>query len=776
MKGKVGKKLFAGFLATLTAFSVLPELALQGAKAQSKESVPESATIGEVLYENDFTSATLSNWTTSEVGSGWLWNPDAGTAVVDEMQDGVRLQAVAGTQAVALPAIGASDYVYSATIKVLGSGGSFGLLTDIKNPVSESVGAMHYGLYVGDTTNYGLYQYTRVGETYHNTVYNNPVQLLGNSVSQGDTCTLTVYNIVGKTYFYIDGELIATGDAHFFGTENYDIVGLYACDTDILVTSVRVNALKGVTDALRIDGATVRYADEDGYTSGEKSFGLRFSAFIDKTSDVYKKAVQDGTYDTSLYSVKFGVVLLPTDLIPENEWLNKDTPMAIDVPMDKIATQTENGIRYYVSLLNIPQEDYDREYSARAYMKVKKGDAWEYTYAGNTFSCDLVQVGSTYYNDVDEKVQARLDEMFENTKGYYGKNANSITFSLFADFHYRNGFYMSSIKDMEAIMDKAHANDVDFVLQLGDFCDDYVGSPEITKAYKENKYDLPVYGVYGNHELQGAGATMAYVTPAMTNRADTIVWGTADGKIGDGSIAYYYFDVNGIRVICTDTNYGWHKERQTWVHRESLTFAQTYGDGAVTQENALGAKQRSWLKNVLDDAVDRKMSCIVLSHHALSGVLSQPPADAEQVREIFNNANAKRAGTVLAVLNGHLHSDNFVMQDNILYFDVNTVRNGTFIDEKNVTYGELTFEREFYDDDGNFIKTETVKVDSINGADQTNFYADPLSTIVTISDSGRIVVEGMKTDWFGGVLPPENRRHKHTWISAGTFDVPVSYD
>ena len=369
-------------------------------------------------------------------------------------------------------------------------------------------------------------------------------------------------------------------------------------------------------------------------------------------------------------------------------------------------------------------------------------------------------------------MRARLDKEFENTQGYYGKNANTVTFSLFADFHYRNKFYMSSIKDMENIMEKAYKNDVDFVVQLGDFCDDYLGSPEITKAYKENKYDLPVFGVYGNHELQGVGATMSYVTPAMTNRADNVVWGTADGKIGDGSVAYYYFDVNGIRMIFLDTNYGWHTERQTWVHRESLTFNQTYGSGAVTQENALGANQRSWLKNVIDDAVDREMSCVLFSHHALSGALSQPPADAVEVRKILNDANAKRAGTVLAVLNGHLHSDNFVYQDDILYFDVNTVRNGTYVEEKNVTYGDITFEREYYDDNGNFIKKEKVKVDSLNGADQTNFYADPLSTIVTISDSGRIVVEGMCTEWYGGVLPAKNKK---PWISNGVFDIPVSY-
>lgn len=772
MRKLAGKKLFARLLAGVIFFSTLPTLAHKNALAENNVIAPQGATVGETLYENDFTSSSLTGLTTNGVCAGFSWNADVGTAEVIDEQDALQIQAKSGMKAVALPSIGVTDYVFTATVKVLGESGSFGLLTDIKNPATEAVGATHYGVYVNEGSDYGVFQYNRVGENYENEQYANPVRELGYSISTGDTYTLSVYTLAGISYFYIDGVSVISCDAHYFGTEGYDVVGVYACGSSILVSSISVKELKGVTSAFGIDGATIRYADADGYTTGAKSFGLRFNAFIDKQSDVYKAAVPNGTYDASSQNVKFGAILLPTDLIPENGVLTKETPKALDVPMDTVAEQTQDELRFYVSLLNIPKKNYHREYSVRVYMKVRKGDVWEYTYASDIFSRSMVRVGSTYYNDAEDSVRARLDKEFENTQGYYGKNANTVTFSLFADFHYRNGFYMSSVKDMENIMEKAYNNNVDFVVQLGDFCDDYLGSPEITKAYKENKYDLPVFGVYGNHELQGVGATMSYVTPAMTNRADNVVWGTVDGKIGDGSVAYYYFDVNGIRMIFLDTNYGWHTERQTWVHRESLTFNQTYGSGAVTQENALGANQRSWLKNVIDDAIDREMSCVLFSHHALSGALSQPPADAVEVRKILNDANAKRAGTVLAVLNGHLHSDNFVYQDGILYFDVNTVRNGTYVDEKNVTYGDITFEREFYDDNGNFIKKEKVKVDSLNGADQTNFYADPLSTIVTISDSGRIVVEGMRTEWYGGVLPAKNKK---PWISNGVFDIPVSY-
>lgn len=775
MKDVGTKKLLAGIMAAFTLLATLPEFALKSVHAENAECVPESASVGDVLYENDFTSSNLSDWTTDGIGNGWQWNPNVGTVALEDSQDALRIQAAAGTRTVALPAHEATDYVYSATVKVLGDSGSFGLLTDVKNPAVEAVGAMHYGLYVNDSTNYGIFQYARVGNAYDNTVYNNQVRLLGDCVSAGDICTLTVYNIVGTTYFYINGKLISSCDANYFGTAGYDVVGIYACDTEILVTDVSIKEVKGITDSLTISNATVRYADEEGYTDGEKSVGLRFCASVDKTSELYKANVSGGAYDSSMEKVKFGALLLPTDLIPENEWLNKDTPMAIDVPMDKILAQTEDKLTFAISLLDIPEEQFDRQFTVRAYMKVKKGDTWEYTYAKQSKSRSFISVGNTYYEDIeDETVRARIDEIFAKSVGYYGKNASRITFSLLADFHYVENVYMSSVTDINSIIEEAHTSDADFVLHLGDFCNNYTGSPEIINAYVQNSFNMPVYGIYGNHELQGASDTMALVTSSLTNRKDEVVWGTADGKMGNGSVGYYYFDVNGIRVICLDTNYGWHKENQAWVHREKLTFAQTYGKGAVIDENAFGAQQRSWLKKVLNDAAERNISCILASHHDTSGMRVQPPADAAEVREILKQANEKRAGTVLMVMNGHLHTDAFHVVDDILYFDVNTVRNGSWDDEGVKHYSEdLTFEKISYDEEGEETGRGPMFINKLSESDTTYFYTDPLHTFVTVSSSGRIEIEGMETTWLAGLDPQRNSPYKHPWISSGVFDMPV---
>ena len=106
--------------------------------------------------------------------------------------------------------------------------------------------------------------------------------------------------------------------------------------------------------------------------------------------------------------------------------------------------------------------------------------------------------------------------------------------------------------DMKTVMARAKDSNSSFVIHCGDMCNHYTGSPELLKPYLES--GIPVYGVYGNHELEGPNS-MEMVTPLLTNDKE-VVWGTEDGKIGDGTIAYYYKDLpDDYRIVATDTNY-----------------------------------------------------------------------------------------------------------------------------------------------------------------------------------------------------------------------------
>ena len=767
MKKYVGKKLLVTTLAATLALSAIPNV-FKTASAVS--GLPEGATIGESIYENDFSaSSTLNGWTTDGMGTGWQWNANLGSVKLQD--DGLRIAAEKGTKTVALPALGTIDYAYTATIKVLGEGGSFGLLADMKNPATETENALHALVYVGNTTEYGVYHYNRVGEMHYTQKYDNPVKLLGKEIAQGNTYTLSLYCIEGTSYFYINGAFVSSNEL-YAGTSGFDAVGVYASETEILVTSVEVKkvTVEGLSYAMSFDGATVRYADKDGYTEGESSSGLRFVATVDKTDDDYKKAVQGGTYSTDDQKVKFGMLLVPEDLLSDGEYLTKDTPWALDVPLTKIASQTEDAITFTLSLLDIPKEYLTRYITARMYMKINEGGEWKYVYSRTSLSRSMVDVGNKFYEDTkDEVVRARLDKIFTDCAEYYGGTAARVTFSLFSDFHYIEGTYMSSMADMQAILDKAYENKVDFIMHGGDFCNNYKGSPELFQTYLQNNYDMPAYGIYGNHELESGGNSMQLVTPLLTNRNDEVVWGTADGKIGDGSIGYYYFDVNGIRMICTDTNYSWNPTTQVWEHNYTASHNKPDGN---EKGNALGPVQLAWLKEVLNDAADKKMSCVVLSHQTMISDWAYTP-DGPAVRALFKEVNDRVPGTVLLAINGHLHTNHLVLEDGVLYLDMNTVRNGFWISgQEEYHYGNETFEIVRYNDDGSVKGTTTMLIDNLTQAKNTWFFADPMSAIVTVSSSGRVEIQGMETTWLAGIVPPNDGQNGvETKISSGVYDL-----
>lgn len=356
----------------------------------------------------------------------------------------------------------------------------------------------------------------------------------------------------------------------------------------------------------------------------------------------------------------------------------------------------------------------------------------------------------------------------------------TLKMCVFADFHYRKFAYPSTLRDLDAILKRGAENQVHLVIHVGDFCNDYHESPELSKAYLDNQYALPVYGIYGNHELEylihdcrdyDDKPPMQLVTPLLTNRADEVYWGTADGKpLADGSIAYYWFEKNGFRIVCTDTHYSYSEERGVWEHNPSLYVPK----GNVMTES-LGDRQRAWLEDVLTDAAHRDIPCIVFSHAAFADGW-HPSHDRDNVRAIFNRVNAIRKGTVVAAINGHLHTDNAEVVDNIVFLDINTVNNGVFMQPGIPHYeNEHTFLYTEYDAEGNEGKTYRKPYKELFYGLMGNycwFYRDPLSAIISVTDDGTVKVEGAETDWTYGIVPPGvDKPGKHPYISSGTYRI-----
>ena len=263
---------------------------------------------------------------------------------------------------------------------------------------------------------------------------------------------------------------------------------------------------------------------------------------------------------------------------------------------------------------------------------------------------------------------------------------------------------------------------------------------------------------------------MDKVTPTLTNRANNVVWGTEDGKIGDGSIGYYYFDnEKGFRLVCLDINYSWNTSKSIWEHNRE----NSYGPPSENiNGDSLGPVQLSWLEDVLTDAAQKGISCIVTAHTSISGTLPTVSPDGEAIRAIFRKVNNIRPKTVVLVINGDLHRNQIAVVDGVVHFEVNTANNGYWRSNKEGTqhYTEdHTFEYVKYDDNGNPVSTEIVSLTELSGSPSTWYFANPLSATVKVTKSGIVEINGMDTDWIYGVEPPEKIQYIEPKISSGIF-------
>lgn len=343
-----------------------------------------------------------------------------------------------------------------------------------------------------------------------------------------------------------------------------------------------------------------------------------------------------------------------------------------------------------------------------------------------------------------------------------------IKFTAFSDFHYKKGMYSTTVADLVAVIDRAKASDSEFILHGGDMCNDYTGSPELINTYLGS--NLPVYGVYGNHELETSTNTMDKVTPLLTND-DSVVWGTADGKIGDGFTAYYHKDIGDFRIVATDTNYSFNPESGEWEHNTRGSYGPPAGS---LYGNSLGPVQFAWLENLLISSAKEGKKCIVVSHASYLGEISNGTPDWVAVDQLFQRVNAMKKGTVIMAMNGHYHTNRMFEKNNIVYLDVNTTRNCWWQIQKEPHYTEGQGQMvEKVDENGNIIGTKWQEYTDLWMHPNTWFCEDALSAVVTVCENGEITIEGTESRWAYDLVPERAHDVCEPRISSKTFKLDL---
>lgn len=825
----------------LVALLMAPVLAVAVPKVEVDASTTEEIPgfiEGDIIYQPTLTgtgngvpqgwlaiSETQVPWLNGGATGGWK-NYDATNTQNSEIEpskftyteDGLLVNLENGDFGVIFPSLkdkngnAVENYKYTMKVSVTKKqGGSFGPITDFPGNADYVAGTQFMAYDTAAANSWWLWNWAKIVNRYAGR-YNEKKVAWGadNAISYeaDNSVEITVYHCDDVNYYYANGKYIYSQKAMYaYDGATLDGIGMAFCHVkELIIHNIEVKEIiqKGVSDMVTFSDASIRYCDVDGKTEGDDAQGLRFEASVDTTSDLYQYlaiAIPElGTYEAgqtytnACEKVKFGMLIVPEDLVPISGIVTKDTPMVSDTEVTKF-TISEDGktLKFTVSLLGIPVQQRDCRFTARAYVKWQEGDAWEYTYSKETITRSYSRVANTFYERIEKElmakvtegetkakeyataIRARLSQLFQKTKDFKGEEEKELTFALFADFHYMNGTYMSSIADMQSILDRAHGANASFIIHAGDFCNDYSGSPELFNTYLTNNYNLPALGIYGNHELESLNNSMQVVTPLLNNSIanQNVVWGTADGAIGDGSIAYYYYEVNGFRIIGLDTNYSYNKTTGEWEHNATATSSPASGN---INKHALGPVQLKWLEDILMDAANEDIPCVILSHAGFSGVWAhEMSSDAAAVREIFAAANAKQPGTVLMAINGHIHTNHASVYEDVMYLDMNTVRNGWWQGVKQDIYinGE-TFKYIDYDEEGNATSETDRLLRSLSYGDQTWFFKDPLSAIVRISSLGTITIEGATTSWISNVVPEVDVADgTEPEVTSGVYNIPL---
>lgn len=692
--------------------------------------------VGDPIYHTDFESDTVGqNAAGWEIASVWGWTGTGYSAKVEEYSTYGKALKLSSSNCAAwacMPTIPARNYSYRATVVPV-SGSRFGIDCCMYNRLSaNNGGAVEAKINIGAD---GYFSTSGVGNypKFSDTDFTMPT-----AANIGQAVELELINCNNVCTLYVNGEKAGSVNVPDYTSET-DGCGFYLGNAAIYVTEVTVSS---------IETAQITAGKPDLYLSGtadEPVVGVGADFTWEKSNFFYREYVK-GDY-TAAAGAKLGYVTAVTSNADKTEItrMTKDATVA----MVEDFTQDSDAVHFTVKKDALTAAELDKYVVIRPFLLIGS----DYYY-GRAVSGKPVKLASGIYADMNTSAATRihLSTAFAGVDGFSDEEPRQVTFSMFADFHYDERT-IAGIPDLRAVLKRADENNVDFVLSLGDMIVGIADRPEFVKAFKDNPYGLKVYNVYGNHELECAGATMELVTPSLTNDPD-VVWGTADGKM-DTSIGYYYFDINGFRFICLDTNYYVDGDGQ-YRHNN----ANSYGPPSTAKiYNALGPVQFAWAEKLIMDAADKGLSCVVCHHAGIDGVITGSVPEGAALREVFKKANDQRPGTVLMSICGHEHWDRQVYVDGVLYKYVNVVR-GCCGDRDlqgtpNIPYAGLTYEKEYYDADGNYLRTETKSIQSCQS--NFSFYsADPMSTIITINSNGIITMDGTESTWLNNEAPTKS--------------------
>lgn len=209
--------------------------------------------------------------------------------------------------------------------------------------------------------------------------------------------------------------------------------------------------------------------------------------------------------------------------------------------------------------------------------------------------------------------------------------------------------YRASLPKLEACVDALNAQDLAFVIQLGDLID---GGEEnlgpVLAAY--NRLRAPARHVLGNHDF-------ATARPALLERLGM-------------KRAYYDFGLRGWRFVVLDgmdlsVTGGWPPGSPNFEQARTLLGGLKAGgaSNAYDWNGGIGDRQKRWLKETMARAEAGRERVIVFSHFPILREASTAAHLLWNHEEVLALVESSRAAA--AFLNGHDHSGGYAQRNGI---------------------------------------------------------------------------------------------------------------
>lgn len=314
----------------------------------------------------------------------------------------------------------------------------------------------------------------------------------------------------------------------------------------------------------------------------------------------------------------------------------------------------------------------------------------------------------------------------------------SVKFGVIADLHVP--LIHNTEKRITAFLNECREENVDFIIQLGDFahnpedvaCPSGDSSPNEKIISIFNNFEKPSFHVIGNHDCD------------TTSKEEMLEFWNQIHK------PYYSFDINGYHFVVLDCNYLKIDGEYISYDKGNYFYLNTPAEPKLPY---IPDEQIEWLK---EDLANTPYPAILFSHQRLC---KDPIAirNYDDLRKAIDSAPNK----VLISINGHEHIDNAEKVGNTWYYNVNSAsfywlgegfevdnRYGEDIDKKypmlkyTVPYDNALYAIITLDEDGASVKGKKAEFvgpapEEIGAYDEGSYYAKTLRSKITASIEDR---------------------------------------